>query len=179
MAAPLYDPSAPSLDDSVAVTLAPSRRGLVYWTLGILASIAIIAAVVAVVRTGPPPPPQNATIEVISIPAGATVKIDGAPLPGATPLTFAEARPGKTYRLVVELARHEAWTRDEAVPENTRQVKVIASLKPILGRLVVTSEPTGAEVFLNNRSMGHTPLTLSSVDPFVDSKVEVRLRGHR
>ena len=34
-------------------------------------------------------------------------------------------------------------------------------------------------MFLNNRSMGHTPLLLPSVDPFVDSKVEVRLRGHK
>jgi len=178
VASPLpYDPYAP--DEALAMTLAPSRRGLIWWTLGVAASIAIIAAVVAMVRTGPPPPPSVAAIEVISIPAGATVKIDGAALPGVTPLTWADAQPGKTYRLVVELAKHESWLRDEAIPDNARQVKVIASLKPILGRLTVTSEPTGAEVFLNNRSVGHTPLTLPSVDPFIEARVEVRLRGHK
>jgi hypothetical protein len=178
MAAPLgYDPGG--TDNSISVTLAPSRRGLVWWALGVLASIAIIAAVVAMVRSGAPPEPTAAAIEVISIPSGAQVKIDGTPVPGVTPLSFAGARPGKSYRLVVELPRHEVWLRDEVIPDNTRQVKVIASLKPVLGRLTVTSEPTGAEVFLNNRSMGHTPLTLPSVDPFVESKVEVRLRGHK
>jgi hypothetical protein len=177
MASPLgYDPGT---DGSAAVRLAPSRRGLVYWALGILASIAIIAGVVAMVQSGAPAEPRIATIEVISIPAGAKVKIDGNVVTGVTPLTWAEAQPGKSYRLVVELPRHEPWLRDEAIPDNTRQVKVIASLKPILGRLTITSEPTGAEVFLNNRSMGHTPLLLPSVDPFVDSKVEVRLRGHK
>jgi hypothetical protein len=58
-------------------------------------------------------------------------------------------------------------------------VKVIASLKPILGKLTVGSTPSGADVFLNNRPVGRTPLTLANVDPFVDTRIEVRQRGHK
>jgi hypothetical protein len=120
-----------------------------------------------------------ATIEIISIPLGATVKVDGVALAGVTPLRFETAAPGKAYALTVELEHYEPWSRSETVPTTTRQMKVIASMRPILGTLAVTSTPSGAEVFINNHAVGRTPLTLDDVDPFVPSRVEVRLRGHK
>jgi hypothetical protein len=149
-----------------------------WWILGSLAALFILVAVVSAVSSGPAAP-TVASIEIVSIPAGATVTIDGQALPGVTPLSFAEARPGQTYELVVQLAKHERWTRQEPVAASARSVKVIASLKPILGKLTVHSTPSGADVFLNNRPVGRTPLVLANVDPFVDTRIEVRQRGHK
>jgi CRISPR/Cas system-associated exonuclease Cas4 (RecB family) len=60
-----------------------------------------------------------------------------------------------------------------------RDVKLVASLRPIVGTLRVDSAPVGAEVFLDNRSLGLTPLVRPDMDPYVDGTVEVRKQGHR
>jgi hypothetical protein len=80
--------------------------------------------------------------------------------------------------LRIELDQFEAWQREERIPE-PRQVKIVASLKPILGTLKVDSSPVGAEVFVNNRSVGVTPLERPDLSPFVDGTVEVRKQGFK
>jgi hypothetical protein len=183
--APLAQPYPPppelSLDEgSLGVgRLAPSRRGLLLWIGGGALVALVLALVVAITTSGGPTAPTSATVEVISIPPGATVRVDGAALPGTTPLKWTDARPGKTYALIVEAPKHEPWRGEAAIPPNGTEVKVIASLRAIVGTLRVTSDPTGAEVFLDGRSIGRTPVELPGLDPFVESAVEVRLRGHK
>jgi hypothetical protein len=124
-----------------------------------------------------PLPPERVTLEVISIPPGARLFIDGKDA-GLTPVTLERLHPGTALKLRVELDRHEVWERGETVTA-TPNGKLIASLKPILGELHVDSAPLGAEVFLNNKSIGVTPLTKSDMDPFVDGVVEVRKVGFK
>jgi hypothetical protein len=125
----------------------------------------------------PPLPPERVALEVISIPPGARLFVDGKDA-GLTPVTLDRLPPGKALQLRIELERHEVWERGETVT-TAPNGKLIASLKPILGELHIESVPLGAEVFLNNKSMGVTPLTRSDMDPFVDGVVEVRKVGFK
>lgn len=120
---------------------------------------------------------DTATVEVISFPAGAHLNVDGRDV-GLTPARIDRVPLGRSLTLRVELAHYEPWQRTEPVPE-PRDVKVVASLKPILGMLRVDSTPVGCEVFFNNRSLGLTPLTRNDMDPFVDGMVEVRKQGFK
>jgi hypothetical protein len=74
--------------------------------------------------------------------------------------------------------RYDPWERDEKVAE-ARTTKIVASLKPIVGVLRVSSNPIGADVFLNNKPLGTTPLEKTDLDPFVDGTVEVRKIGYK
>lgn len=123
-------------------------------------------------------PAPGSLLEVISIPPGATVTVNGRQLPGTTPLVLPGAEPEREVHLRVELAKHELWTREEFVPAG-RHLTVIAALRPIVGTLQVDSVPPGAEVFLQNRSLGRTPLWVHDLDPFIDAPIEVRLRGYK
>ena len=49
---------------------------------------------------------------------------------------------------------------------------------PVFGVVTLRSDPSGAEVWLNGKAMGHTPLVLENVTPG-PLKIEVRLPGYR
>jgi hypothetical protein len=139
----------------------------------------IVAAAVALAvawATRPPPPPEFASIEIISIPPGARLSVDGRDA-GTTPVTLDRLPIGSRLKMRIDLDRHEPWERSDAVGANGG--KIIASLKPILGELVVDGTPLGAEVFLNNKSIGVLPLRKGDMDPYADGVVEVRKVGFK
>src|SRR5262249_39351518 len=84
---------------------------------------------------------------------------------------------GSTLKLRLALDRHEPWERSE--PVGAAGGKIIASLKPILGELVVDSTPPGAEGVLNNKSIGVTPLSETAMGPRADGGAEARKVGFK
>src|SRR6185312_13968805 len=48
---------------------------------------------------------------------------------------------------------------------------------PAYGKIVVASEPAGAEVSVNGKHSGVTPLTVGDIDPGKPARVTVRLKG--
>src|SRR6185312_5434923 len=50
-------------------------------------------------------------------------------------------------------------------------------LVPAYGKIVVASEPAGAEVSVNGKHSGVTPLTVGDIDPGKPARVTVRLKG--
>jgi hypothetical protein len=140
-------------------------------------AVAVVVAVIAA-RESPPPPPTQ--LEIISIPPGAKVSVDGKPV-GVSPLNLDKVEAGRSYKLTVELEKYERWERQEVVTERGRTVKVIAALKPIFGTMRVESTPPGAEVYFGPQSqpIGQTPLMKDNMDPFVDVDIEVRLKGYK
>jgi eukaryotic-like serine/threonine-protein kinase len=151
-----------------------TRRHLFLGLVAIAVLVGIGALLVAALSQ--PNVPEYATVDVISIPPHARVLVDGKEL-GATPLTLERVALERPFALRVELAQYEPWSQSEPITQ--AHVSVVASLKPILGTLKVESNPLGAEVFVNNRSIGLTPLERADLSPFQDGTVEVRKIGFK
>jgi eukaryotic-like serine/threonine-protein kinase len=148
------------------------------WIIALVAAVVgIVAAGVALLIKPGTTPAARGSIEVISIPPGGKLHVDGKWV-GTTPAAVSELPVGSKVSLRVELERHEPWERVEEITAG-RHVKVIASLRRVYGTLVVASEPMGAEVFLDNASIGVTPLERADMDPFVAGTIEVRKRGYK
>jgi hypothetical protein len=179
--APLWpsreDGALPDIDDP-SLRIRSSRPKTLWAIVGIIVALAGVAAIaIALTSRGDETRATLGSMEIISLPPGATVSIDGRAA-GTTPLTLDALPVGKTVRLRLEMNRHDVWEREEKVASAAR-FKVIAQLKEIRGTLRVVSRPAGAEVFLNNQSIGVTPLERTDLDPFTDGVLELRKQGHK
>jgi hypothetical protein len=98
----------------------------------------------------PAPPPGS--LRVISDPTGATVRLDGIAR-GKTPLFIARVTPG-TRRLRISMSGFTSATRQVEVVSNQQ-----ASVQVELGGLLhILSIPDGAQVFIDEKYAGLTPL---------------------
>jgi len=99
---------------------------------------------------------------VTSDPAGASVFLDRT-FVGVTPLTLTGIRPGP-HQLRLERAKHLAHTRRVTVRRGRHTVEIkLQSVSS--GRLCVKSDPSGAEVYLDNGSVATTPAWLDGLAP--------------
>jgi len=130
-----------------------------------------------------------AVVAFTSSPEGAVVEVDGVSA-GATPLKLYSLEPGVRRHVRVSAQGCESAdffvTPDEETPLN-RHVE----LKPEKGLLLVRSDPAGASVMLEGRSLGETPRLVTSLDAgrlyrfvlkkqgWLDQKAEIRLDGRR
>jgi hypothetical protein len=115
-------------------------------------------------------------LEIVSAPSGAQVRVDGDVQGTRTPLRLSGLEPGRGYRVAVELPGYQTWSTTH-VPGNT-SVQQIAVLKPILRTLTVSSQPEGADVYLNETLVGKTPVSLPSVQVATPLRLRVELAGH-
>jgi serine/threonine-protein kinase len=122
--------------------------------------------------------PALATVHVDSVPHGADVYFDGMHLAGTTPLAVPNETAGKTIEIRVELAKHKTATEQFQIPADGGDVTFMADLKPLSGKLVCVSKPDGADLYIDGRLRGRTPVTISDVD--LESKqVELRLKDYQ
>ena len=139
----------------------------------------------------PPPPaidPAPGRVVVRSTPSGARVVVDGRDR-GLAPASVAELALG-THR--VQVMRDGYGTEERRVvvtrarPSVTLQVKLTRERGPRTvtpvpaagGALSVDSRPAGAQVFLDGRLIGVTPLSVGSV-PAGEHTVQLEYPGYR
>ena len=117
-------------------------------------------------------------VVVTSDPPGAEVTLDGRALAGGTPAVVEGVRPTAPVSVVVSAPdrRSAAYTLEPAPGQAVRRVH--AELKAAFGTLVVESAPPGAQVQLDDRSVGVTPLTLERVRLDERHRFDLRLPGH-
>jgi formylglycine-generating enzyme required for sulfatase activity len=82
------------------------------------------------------------------------------------------------YRLELSKTKHQSQTREVELMLG-RMAKVEADLLPNPGEVRVFTVPEGADVFLNAKELGKSPLTLRSVPSEQEHNLEVRLSGYR
>jgi serine/threonine-protein kinase len=137
------------------------RRNL---NLGAAAFVLLTLGALVEWRFGPPPPQKGpGTLVVATTPPGATLKIDGKELADRSPVV-AELAPGQH---LVEA------TMPHFVPQSLGKVEVRSAASHVLRlslqrdtyKLQVTSEPEGAQVYIDGFSVGTTPLE-TDVDPW-------------
>jgi serine/threonine protein kinase len=102
------------------------------------------------------PVPKLASLKVRSTPPGADVLVDGTSK-GKTPLDM--MLPPGEHTVQMSLAEHQKWENRIQLPE-TGELNV--DLKPLVAEraLQLTSTPAGAQVFVDGKPQGQTPVTL-------------------
>src|SRR5450759_5731784 len=99
------------------------------------------------------------SLVITSTPPGATVALDGA-TKGITPLTVAGLKP-RNYALVVSLKGYATISRTVDLSDATQSTQDFSLVKAF-GKLSITSDPTGAQVVINGKPQGVTPLRIDS-----------------
>ncbi|MFT3921729.1 MAG: PEGA domain-containing protein [Myxococcales bacterium] len=151
-------PSPPIPDFSADHGFQPNRFGRRTFQVVVGVAVMLCCLLAFKLAGGAPRPPQ---LEVVSVPQGARVRVDGAVQTGFTPLRITGLEEGRHYALRVELPGYLPWEASyQATPG---AVQHIAVLQPITGELHVLSTPQGATVYLDDAVIGKTPLTISSL----------------
>jgi iron(II)-dependent oxidoreductase len=96
---------------------------------------------------------QTGSLEILTKPPGARIELDGVPV-GSTPQRLAWVRVGK-HQVVLLHQDYQAVEREVAI-EYEQLARLEAELQPQPGRIVVTSTPEQAEVWLGDRKLGVT-----------------------
>jgi hypothetical protein len=127
--------------------------------------------------------PSTGDLEVLSSPSGAAVYVDtdyqGSTSPGS-PLDVLALSPG-THTVVLKKSGYQDYTTTANIRAGqTAQVSVTlvpSGQPPTTASVQISSDPSGAEVLINNAYVGVTPLTAQNVQPG-SSTVTITLAGY-
>jgi len=131
--------------------------------------------------------PTTGDLDVSSTPSGASVYLNGA-YEGETrtsgPLYITGLSPG-TYTIVMKKSGYQDYmTTAKIVAGSTAQVSAVlqpASVSPTTASAEISSQPSGADVYINNAYKGITPLSFENVpiDATKTYTIELRLEGYK
>jgi hypothetical protein len=93
-------------------------------------------------------------------PKGASVKMDGVPVKGTTPLTITDLAPGEH---LLEITKGDDRYTGKVLVKADDYTTVNLALKKARVRLEVVSDPPEATILLNGMEMGRTPKILPPV----------------
>jgi formylglycine-generating enzyme required for sulfatase activity len=117
--------------------------------------------------------PADGRLRLHSTPSGASVTIDGR-YRGQTPLEVA-LPPDMAHTLVLTKAGYAPLSRDITLaPAGEQELKL--SLPPKLGEVRIVSQPDGAQVLVDGKARGRTPLALKLIT--VPHRIEIRKPDH-
>jgi serine/threonine protein kinase len=164
--------------DAVPPQFVIGRKRSLGWLLAaaaLVGGLVVIAIVLLVTRESSSSSPV-VSLRIDTHPAGAKIFVDGAEQPGVTPLFFKEAKRGARYVVKAELAGFEPKSKEVLVGEGDTPNDIIF-LDKIRVRLVVSSKPLRANVFLDGVRVGTTPIDLKFESP--PEKVEITMPGYK
>ena len=126
-----------------------------------------------------PLPSSFGSISVSSDPSGADIYLDGK-YQGTTPKTISDVISGD-HKIELKKSGYEDWSAPVSVKADETD-SVSAGLRPETeiqetGYISITSEPPGAEIYLDGKYQGTTPMTLSDVISG-DHKIKLKKSGY-
>lgn len=119
--------------------------------------------------------PRTSRVDLTSVPEGAVVCVDGIDR-GVTPLTLWDIRPGE-HHLVFSLDGYEDASVEATVAEGS-YVQRSATLQPKKGLLLVTSEPSNCELFVDDVPFGTTPRLVTELEVTKSHQLILRKSGY-
>ncbi|HET9552738.1 MAG TPA: serine/threonine-protein kinase [Anaeromyxobacteraceae bacterium] len=121
---------------------------------------------------------RHGVIVVTSEPPGADVALDGAPTGQRTPAVLDEVVLASPHEVTLSGPSLRELTLPVRPEPGRLAVRVHARVGTALGALTVQSEPPGAEVRLDDRAVGATPLTIPDVRLDERHRIDLSLPGH-
>src|SRR5450830_550577 len=115
------------------------------------------------------------SVIVTSTPPGAKVALDGA-TKGVTPLTLIGLKP-RNYALVVSLKGYAAISRTVDLSDATQSTQDFSLVKAF-GKLSIVSDPARAQVVMDGKPYGVTPLKINSF-PVGNYALTLKLDGSK
>ena len=107
------------------------------------------------------------SIKVISVPDGAEVTFDGRFLGKQAPLVLADVTAGSAHEIILDLKGFQRHVEPVNIPGDVKPGEELTRrifMKKLGGTLNVTSVPIGAEVYLDGKYVGDTPLKKGDID---------------
>jgi eukaryotic-like serine/threonine-protein kinase len=153
----------------------PPRRGP-GWKLA-LAAVALVALGAAAAFAAQPWL-RPGVLVVTSSPPGALVTVDGRAAPTPTPAVIEGVALAQPLTVVVTAPDRKVVTLALEPELATTVRRVHADLPDALGAVTVESEPSGAEVLIDERPAGTTPLTIHNVRLDERHRFDLALPGH-
>jgi len=139
------------------------------------------------VTLSPVSSPTTGDLDVSSTPTGASVYLNGdyqGETRSSGPLYITSLVPG-TYTTVLKKSGYQDYTTTaKIVAGTTAQVAAVlqpASAKPTTASAEIYSQPSGADIYINNAYKGVTPLSLENVpiDATKTYTIELRMEGYK
>ena len=117
-------------------------------------------------------------IRLTSEPAGASITYDGKELGKKTPYTIKKVPTDDPHEVVLVLKGYQDVTEADITvsPDDTEQVHI--TLRPLPGSLRIVTDPPGAEVLLDGKLEGKSPLKVKDLDRSVSLPVLIQLDGY-
>jgi hypothetical protein len=131
--------------------------------------------------------PTTGDLDVSSTPYGASVYLNGdyqGETRSSGPLYITSLVPG-TYTTVLKKSGYQDYTTTaKIVAGTTAQVAAVlqpASAKPTTASAEINSQPSGADIYINNAYKGVTPLSFENVpiDATKTYNIEIRMEGYK
>ncbi|MEZ4362057.1 MAG: serine/threonine-protein kinase [Kofleriaceae bacterium] len=151
-------------------------RWFVLLAIAVTAVAAAASVTFMILRADSQQTAASASLRLESIPAGASVIIDGKRLAEPTPTTYRLVKPSGHYNVRLELARHKPYLAEVTIRAEGGETTLNANLQQITGTLRVISDPPGVDVFINNATLprGKTPLVVRELDMENTKTLELR-----
>ena len=131
--------------------------------------------------------PTTGDLDVSSTPSGASVYLNGA-YKGETrssgPLYITGLSPGAYSTVLKKSGYNDYSTTANIVAGSTAKISAVlqpASVKPTTASAEIYSQPSGADIYINNAYKGVTPLSLENIpiDATKTYTIELRMEGYK
>ena len=154
---------------TVRVGAPPWRAVLAGVLAGLVAGAAIVAGAALLAK---------GAVVVTSNPPGAQVVFDGNPQPQPTPTAVEGVLISQQHTVEIRAPNRRPVVVELHPGLGALVRRVHGELPTLLGAVAVESSPPGAEVRLDGRPMGTTPLTLQGVRMDERHRIDLTLAGH-
>jgi eukaryotic-like serine/threonine-protein kinase len=121
---------------------------------------------------------EPGVVVVTSEPPGAEVTLDGAVTGAVTPAVLEDVVLARPHQLALAGAGVRAQTLELQPAPGAVVRRVHVKLDTALGALTVRSEPPGAEVRLDDRVVGNTPVTVPGIRMDERHRIDLMLAGY-
>jgi serine/threonine protein kinase len=111
---------------------------------------------------------QLTSFVVKTVPAGASIELDGLTMQARTPAQLSSVTAGRDHKLRLSLAGFDPYESVVKVPRpeaGAELLTVMSNLVPVRAAALITTAPAGATVELDGQPRGATPVLLVDLPP--------------